>query len=495
MKKLLLINMLLVLFMGAKAYDFPLSDFGILYEFHTEVEIEYTEGDEFVLVTYKPEAPWMTQAGWGFDSNPKDFNGFTHLLIDFESVSANGNFEFSVESTVEVDGKKTLSKSVPPTAKSAVIDLRAFTPEQLASIEKVSNMVWDPDDATAVFKVKGASLVNDDSYFPLFALGALHGNTALDVNYQHEQGLVEITYLPADPWASQSGWDFKNNNADFTGYTHLIVNVDPISVNADFELIVESSQEFNAIKEVKNRAPQTANQLIVNLSQFHEQQLKAIERVSIWVWDQNYETARFNVKGAYLVNIEESDFSLIDIQPLYGHTAVITELQEDLSMQITFLPSLFYEAQVGWEYEESKNFSDYGVLIAEFDNVDTDAEIILGATSVNDNFIEVKAELVDNKISLDLYQFTKEEAMAVKRVYLMIDDEETETAKVRLKSVTLKEADGDFISSIKNVEIDVNVDVYTITGVKIRENIRRSEALLGLPRGLYIVGNEKVYIK
>lgn len=77
----------------------------------------------------------------------------------------------------------------------------------------------------------------------------------------------------------------------------------------------------------------------------------------------------------------------------------------------------------------------------------------------------------------------------------MIDDEETETAKVRLKSVTLKEADGDFISSIKNVEIDVNVDVYTITGVKIRENIRRSEALLGLPRGLYIVGNEKVYIK
>lgn len=44
------------------------------------------------------------------------------------------------------------------------------------------------------------------------------------------------------------------------------------------------------------------------------------------------------------------------------------------------------------------------------------------------------------------------------------------------------------------VQNDVPVDVYTMTGIKIRSQILRSEAIEGLPAGIYIVGREKVMI-
>jgi prepilin-type processing-associated H-X9-DG protein len=39
------------------------------------------------------------------------------------------------------------------------------------------------------------------------------------------------------------------------------------------------------------------------------------------------------------------------------------------------------------------------------------------------------------------------------------------------------------------------VDVYTIMGVKIRSRVKAGEALTGLPMGIYIVGNKKIFIK
>jgi hypothetical protein len=37
-------------------------------------------------------------------------------------------------------------------------------------------------------------------------------------------------------------------------------------------------------------------------------------------------------------------------------------------------------------------------------------------------------------------------------------------------------------------------DVYTLTGVKIRSRVKVGEALTGLPPGIYIVGNKKVFV-
>lgn len=49
---------------------------------------------------------------------------------------------------------------------------------------------------------------------------------------------------------------------------------------------------------------------------------------------------------------------------------------------------------------------------------------------------------------------------------------------------------------IEDVTVDKDplVDVYTITGIKLRTQVRRSEVIRELPAGIYIVGREKVAI-
>ena len=52
-------------------------------------------------------------------------------------------------------------------------------------------------------------------------------------------------------------------------------------------------------------------------------------------------------------------------------------------------------------------------------------------------------------------------------------------------------------TGIAEVTIDGNakVDVYTITGIKVRSQVTRGEALVGLPKGVYIIGNKKYLVK
>ena len=39
------------------------------------------------------------------------------------------------------------------------------------------------------------------------------------------------------------------------------------------------------------------------------------------------------------------------------------------------------------------------------------------------------------------------------------------------------------------------VDVCTLTGVKLRSNVRRAEAAASLPAGIYLIGNRKVIVR
>lgn len=52
-------------------------------------------------------------------------------------------------------------------------------------------------------------------------------------------------------------------------------------------------------------------------------------------------------------------------------------------------------------------------------------------------------------------------------------------------------------TGIAEVTIDGNakVDVYTITGIKVRSQVTRGDALTGLPKGVYIIGNKKHLVK
>lgn len=42
---------------------------------------------------------------------------------------------------------------------------------------------------------------------------------------------------------------------------------------------------------------------------------------------------------------------------------------------------------------------------------------------------------------------------------------------------------------------NLTVDVYSITGVKVKENVSKPDVIKGLPKGLYIVGDEKAYVR
>ena len=53
-------------------------------------------------------------------------------------------------------------------------------------------------------------------------------------------------------------------------------------------------------------------------------------------------------------------------------------------------------------------------------------------------------------------------------------------------------------TGIANVTVtngDVKVDVYTVTGMKVRSQVTRGEALADLPKGVYIIGNKKYLVK
>lgn len=53
------------------------------------------------------------------------------------------------------------------------------------------------------------------------------------------------------------------------------------------------------------------------------------------------------------------------------------------------------------------------------------------------------------------------------------------------------------ITAIESIDLakDAQVDVYTLSGVKVRSNIRRAAATQGLPAGIYIVGGKKTLVK
>lgn len=73
--------------------------------------------------------------------------------------------------------------------------------------------------------------------------------------------------------------------------------------------------------------------------------------------------------------------------------------------------------------------------------------------------------------------------------------EATEESDITLKVAGEITSDG--ITSVGNVELtkNVNSDVYTISGVKVRSGVKFNSATKNLPKGIYIVGGKKVVVK
>ncbi|HJV78685.1 MAG TPA: hypothetical protein VJ602_09900, partial [Paludibacter sp.] len=54
------------------------------------------------------------------------------------------------------------------------------------------------------------------------------------------------------------------------------------------------------------------------------------------------------------------------------------------------------------------------------------------------------------------------------------------------------------LTGIDNIQDDISepaiVNVYTILGVRIRTQVKREQATLGLPNGVYVVGTKKIMV-
>ncbi len=65
-----------------------------------------------------------------------------------------------------------------------------------------------------------------------------------------------------------------------------------------------------------------------------------------------------------------------------------------------------------------------------------------------------------------------------------------------IDNIRLLSKDTNIPDAIESVEAAAkNVDVFTLTGIKVKENVNSSNATQGLPKGIYVVGNKKVIVK
>lgn len=69
------------------------------------------------------------------------------------------------------------------------------------------------------------------------------------------------------------------------------------------------------------------------------------------------------------------------------------------------------------------------------------------------------------------------------------------TTETGTSQITLAGSITSGIEDATIVDANAKVDVYTMSGVKIRENVKAADATNGLEKGLYIVGGQKTYVK
>ena len=82
------------------------------------------------------------------------------------------------------------------------------------------------------------------------------------------------------------------------------------------------------------------------------------------------------------------------------------------------------------------------------------------------------------------------------RAYITLTDDSGEPAQANVRTISIDgNTAGDGTTGIEGVSgetADQLVDVYTLSGVKVKGGVKASEALDGLQRGVYIVNGKKI---
>ena len=101
--------------------------------------------------------------------------------------------------------------------------------------------------------------------------------------------------------------------------------------------------------------------------------------------------------------------------------------------------------------------------------------------------------LSDDKFYHTAYTGETKTAMKGWRGYFTIEDTESEVKAVRYDL----DGEDDVPTDIDGLDVVVNdrVDVYTLTGVKVKNAVQRLTDTENLPAGIYLVGGKKVLVK
>ena len=164
--------------------------------------------------------------------------------------------------------------------------------------------------------------------------------------------------------------------------------------------------------------------------------------------------------------------------------------------------------QMGWVYESNVDMSDYRFLVIKMPNKQTanahlniyTTDKLTGACYSSEKFGDKQEVVIDLQEAKYTSNINKGKPLETKKVRMV-----TFTGAEDGKLLTVSEM---FLSNDPKYDttgiIDANwqqslenttVDVYTLSGLKVRKATNRQDALQGLPSGIYVVGGRKVIVR
>lgn len=209
--------------------------------------------------------------------------------------------------------------------------------------------------------------------------------------------------------------------------------------------------------------------------------------------------------GVYTVN------SHIDFKLEKAEKAVVTIATDDFGYSTVIVP---FKAEIPSEMNvyTYENDEEFGPVLVEVYDMEANTPYVVKAVA-GDYVLTGTGAATKDSYSKGLLAGTYEEVVAPENSYIFnciaakvgfYQIPEGVEAKVAPYS-TYMTLDGgqptyiiydDVLTSIENVNATAEiVDVYGIDGIIVRKAVKRSEALQGLGKGIYIVGGEKVAVK
>jgi len=193
------------------------------------------------------------------------------------------------------------------------------------------------------------------------------------------------------------------------------------------------------------------------------------------------------------INVTASTF------PLLAECMDLTMFGVNTFNNTTHTLSLCQYGQAGWSFVNGVDLSAYKYLVFKFGNYNypwgTHIRVKNGDTESTEYkwegskqlVINLKTMITDGGLSLAASHITAVRFWSaggdyvISKVYLTNNNNYTEPTGI--EDVSVKQPSGNDL-----------VDVYSLIGFRIRTQVKRSEATLGLTRGLYMVGSEKVIV-